>query len=119
MFFNPRTSTHKNAKKAAPWILPEKGSGITDILESHIAPHLNRVNVRMTIVHNDVIRQLVASGLGISFISTLSLGRLVDKTDLVTLNTPFLGLKRIFYRVIRKNDSHFDWLNPSKKTVKF
>lgn len=90
----------------APWILPEKGSGVSDIFESHIAPHLNRVNVRMTIVHNDVIRQLVASGLGISFVSAMSLGRLTEKTDLVTLNTPFLGLKRIFYRVIRKNDNN-------------
>jgi hypothetical protein len=60
----------------------------------------------MTIVHNDVIRQLVASGLGISFVSTMSLGRPTEKTDLVTLNTPFLGLKRMFYRVIRKNDNN-------------
>jgi DNA-binding transcriptional LysR family regulator len=90
----------------ATWILPEQGSGVSDIFESHIAPHLNKINIRMSSVHNDVIRQLVASGFGISFMSTMVLGRLTEQTELVTLNTPFSGLKRIFYRAIRKNDNN-------------
>lgn len=91
--------------QAAPWILSGKGSGLADFFETNIAPKLKQVNVRMMIAHNDVILQMVASGLGIGCLSTLILQKERDKFQkLHPLATPFLDLTRKFYVFIRKDE---------------
>lgn len=84
------------------WILREQEAGIINVFGSNIAPVLKKINVKMIIGHNEVIKNMVANNFGISCLSALSLQDAPQKKKLAILSTPFLNLNRQFYILLRK-----------------
>lgn len=52
-----------------PWLLRESGSGSRTYFETHVRPHLKRLNVKLTANSADVLLRSAALGMGVVFAS--------------------------------------------------
>ena len=84
------------------WLLREQGSGTREVFDQHILPHVPDACIRLTLGHNEALLKIVASGIGLTCMSTLALQPLVDQGKLVTLATPFWSLSRPLFIVIHR-----------------
>lgn len=84
------------------WILREKGSGTRVIFENAVAGKLDDLNIRFELGHTEAIKSAVKSNLGISCLSRLTVAESIRNGSLVELKTPFLNLRRNFYRLVHK-----------------
>ena len=89
----------------AEWILRETGSGTRMLFELHIGQHLRQRNLKMELNQTEAIKSMVRSGFGISWLSTLCLGKELEKGELVRLpvQLPERQKKRSFWILLNKN----------------
>ena len=86
----------------AEWILREEGSGTREVFDTAILQDLDNANIRLTLGHNEAILKIVAGGLGISCISKLAIEPLLEKNQLVILDTPFWQLARPLFMLVHR-----------------
>ena len=84
------------------WILREEGSGTREVFDNAILKDLPDANIRLTLGHNEAILKIVAGGLGMSCISKLAIEPLLEKEQLVILETPFWQLARPLYMLVHR-----------------
>ena len=86
----------------AEWILREEGSGTREVFDNAILKDLPNANIRLTLGHNEAILKIVAGGLGISCISKLAIEPLLEKDQLVMIDTPFWQLTRPLFMLVHR-----------------
>ena len=86
----------------AEWILREEGSGTREVFDNAILKDLPNANIRLTLGHNEAILKIVAGGLGLSCISKLAIQPLIEKEQLVILDTPFWQLTRPLFMLVHR-----------------
>jgi DNA-binding transcriptional LysR family regulator len=91
---------------AYPLILREAGSGTRDVLEKALTGHQLAWNLGMELGSTEAIKQVVAAGLGISFVSYNTIELEETSGRLVRLPISDLQLKRTLWLVYRP-DRHF------------
>ncbi len=64
------------------------------MFDNAILKDLPDANIRLTLGHNEAILKIVAGGIGMSCISRLAIEPLLEKGQLVILDTPFWQLTR-------------------------
>jgi DNA-binding transcriptional LysR family regulator len=103
---HPLANLHRELKQSdfqhVEWILREEGSGTREVFDNAILKDLEDANIRLTLGHNEAILKIVAGGLGMSCISKLAIQPLLDKGQLVILNTPFWQLARPLYMLVHR-----------------
>ncbi|HSG23717.1 MAG TPA: LysR substrate-binding domain-containing protein [Azonexus sp.] len=77
-----------------PFILREPGSGSRHVIEQHLRDSNIQVKVRLSLASNEAIRDLVASGMGLSILSRHALGRDPERDGLAILNVEGFPLKQ-------------------------
>lgn len=87
----------------AQWILREPGSGTRQAFERALHGLLPKLNVLLELQHTEAIKHAVASGLGISCLSHISLKDAFQRGSLVPLTVPHRDFKRMFYAVLHKH----------------
>lgn len=86
----------------ANWVLRESGSGTRTIFENAIYAKITNINILLELGSSEAVKQAVATGVGISCLSQLTLQEELAKKKLVALPTN-LNLKRTLYALIHKN----------------
>ena len=84
------------------WILREEGSGTREVFDNAILQDLPDANIRLTLGHNEAILKIVAGGIGMSCISKLAIEPLLEKGQLVILDTPFWQLTRPLFMLVHR-----------------
>ncbi len=84
------------------WILREEGSGTREVFDNAILQDVPDANIRLTLGHNEAILKIVAGGLGMSCISRLAIEPLIEKGQLVILDTPFWELTRPLHVLVHR-----------------
>lgn len=69
-----------------PFILRELGSGSRHVIERHLQDEHIQLKVRLALASNEAIRDLVASGMGLSVLSRHALGNDHERDGLAILN---------------------------------
>ena len=87
---------------AIQWILREEGSGTREVFYNAILKDLPDANIRLTLGHNEAILKIVAGGIGMSCISKLAIEPLLEKGQLVILETPFWQLTRPLFMLVHR-----------------
>lgn len=87
----------------ADWILREPGSGTRRVFELAIAGRLEALKVRFELGHTEAVKRAVASQLGVSCLSRLTVQDELRDKSLVQLTVPFLSLRRELYLLLLKN----------------
>lgn len=77
-----------------PFLLREVGSGSRHVIEQHMQACNTRLNVRLALASNEAIRDLVASGMGLSVLSRHALGNAPARDGLSILNVEGFPLKQ-------------------------
>ncbi|KAF5301283.1 hypothetical protein FQR65_LT19244 [Abscondita terminalis] len=103
---HPLANLHRELRQSdfqhVEWILREEGSGTREVFDNAILKDLQDANIRLTLGHNEAILKIVAGGLGMSCISKLAIQPLLDKGQLVILNTPFWQLARPLFMLVHR-----------------
>lgn len=84
------------------WVLRERGSGTREVFDHVILPDLPDAQIRLTLGHNDAILHIVASGVGLTCVSTLAVAEQVQQRRLIILPTPFWILKRELFMLVHR-----------------
>lgn len=84
------------------WILREEGSGTREVFDHAILKDIQNAKIRLTLGHNEAILKIVAGGLGMSCISKLAIQPLLDRGQLVILDTPFWQLTRPLFMLVHR-----------------
>lgn len=77
-----------------PFILREMGSGSRHVIEQHMREEHVQLKVRLSLASNEAIRDLVASGMGLSVLSRHALGRNPERDGLAILDVEGFPLKQ-------------------------
>jgi DNA-binding transcriptional LysR family regulator len=78
--------------RAAKWLLREPGSGTRESIDNALRPHLQNLQVEMTLGSPEAIKNAAVEGLGIACVSRAVVRDLVDANQLRVLDT---GLPRL------------------------
>ncbi|MCB4362091.1 LysR family transcriptional regulator [Quatrionicoccus australiensis] len=87
-----QVSIHELANEA--FLLRELGSGSRHIIDQHMQTTGTQLKVRLSLASNEAIRDLVASGMGLSVLSRHALGKDFDRDGLVALEVEGFPLKQ-------------------------
>ncbi|MDQ5907572.1 MAG: LysR family transcriptional regulator, low CO2-responsive transcriptional regulator [Pseudomonadota bacterium] len=79
---------------AEPFLLREQGSGSRQIVDQYLGEHGIELNVRLSLASNEAIRELVASGMGLSILSRHALGEQPERDGLTLLKVKNFSLSR-------------------------
>ena len=77
-----------------PFLLRELGSGSRHVIDQHMRECNIPLKVRLALASNEAIRELVASGMGLSILSRHALGYDLERDGLVVLNVTGFPLKQ-------------------------
>lgn len=77
-----------------PFLLREQGSGSRQIVDQHLRELGITLNVRLSLASNEAIRELVASGMGLSILSRHALGDHPESDGLTLLKVKNFSLSR-------------------------
>ena len=77
-----------------PFLLREEGSGSRHVIDEHMRDNGIQLNVRLSLASNEAIRELVASGMGLTILSCQALGGLPERDGLAFLDVEGFPLKR-------------------------
>ena len=77
-----------------PFLLREQGSGSRHVIDQHMRESNTLLKVRLSLASNEAIRELVASGMGLSILSRHALGYDLERDGLVILNVTGFPLKQ-------------------------
>jgi len=77
-----------------PFILREVGSGSRHVIEQYMRDSNTQLKVRLSLASNEAIRDLVASGMGLSVLSRHALGRYPERDGLTILNVDGFPLRQ-------------------------
>ena len=86
--------TSLQALAGEPFILREQGSGSRHVIEQHMRDNNLQLKVRLALASNEAIRDLVASGMGLSVLSRHALGNDPARDGLSILNVEGFPLKQ-------------------------
>jgi len=87
---------------STPFIMPETGSGTREFIDDFLGASeigIENINVLMTLGDPDLLVQMVQSGLGISFVSKLSVFKAIKEGTIKVLKMRGRKLHRKFYLV--------------------
>ncbi|WP_373974714.1 LysR family transcriptional regulator [Chitinibacter sp. SCUT-21] len=84
---------------ATPWIMREPGSGVRQMLESMLLPHLGGINILLELGSGEAVREAVRLGLGISCGSKRAIARELACGEFVMIPLPNIPMLRRFYLV--------------------
>jgi len=87
-----RVSIQELASEA--FLLRELGSGSRHIIDQHMQTTGTQLNVRLSLASNEAIRDLVASGMGLSVLSRHALGKDFERDGLAVLEVKGFPLKQ-------------------------
>ncbi|WP_228098126.1 LysR family transcriptional regulator [Chitinilyticum piscinae] len=87
------------ALAAAPWIMREAGSGVRQMLEAMLLPHLGGMNLLLELGSGEAVREAVRLGLGISCGSRRSIARELARDEFAVIPLPDIAMQRRFYLV--------------------
>ena len=79
---------------AEPFLLREEGSGSRHVIDEYMRECGVRLKVRLSLASNEAIRELVASGMGLTVLSRQALGGLPEHDGLAFLDVGGFPLKR-------------------------
>jgi len=79
---------------AEPFLLREEGSGSRHVIDEHMRDSGIQLKVRLSLASNEAIRELVASGMGLTVLSRQALGGLPERDGLAFLDVTGFPLKR-------------------------
>lgn len=94
-----RDSPDRESLAGAAWIMRERGSGVRQMLESSLLPHLGRMNVVLELGSGEAIREAVRLGMGIACASRRAVCRELDTGEFAGITLPGVDLERRFYIV--------------------
>jgi LysR family transcriptional regulator, low CO2-responsive transcriptional regulator len=77
-----------------PFLLREEGSGSRHVIDEHMRESGIQLKVRLSLASNEAIRELVASGMGLTVLSRQALGGLPERDGLAILDVAGFPLKR-------------------------
>ena len=77
-----------------PFLLREQGSGSRHVIDEHMRDSKITLKVRLALASNEAIRDLVASGMGLSVLSRHALGNAPERDGLAVLNVDGFPLKQ-------------------------
>lgn len=77
-----------------PFLLRELGSGSRHVIDEHMRDSNTPLKVRLALASNEAIRDLVASGMGLSVLSRHALGHDPESAGLAVLNVEGFPLKQ-------------------------
>lgn len=77
-----------------PFLLREQGSGSRHVIDQHMRDTGTQLKVRLALASNEAIRDLVASGIGLSVLSRHALGNDLARDGLTTLSVDGFPLKQ-------------------------
>ena len=77
-----------------PFLLREQGSGSRHVIDEHMRDSKMPLKVRLALASNEAIRDLVASGMGLSVLSRHALGNAPKRDGLAVLNVQGFPLKQ-------------------------
>lgn len=77
-----------------PFLLREEGSGSRHVIDQHMRETGVQLNVRLSLASNEAIRELVASGMGLTVLSRQALGDRPGHDGLAILDVAGFPLKR-------------------------
>ncbi|HQW21103.1 MAG TPA: LysR substrate-binding domain-containing protein, partial [Rhodocyclaceae bacterium] len=77
-----------------PFLLRELGSGSRHVIDEHMRESKTPLKVRLALASNEAIRDLVASGMGLSVLSRHALGNDLERDGLAILNVDGFPLKQ-------------------------
>ncbi|QLG88483.1 LysR family transcriptional regulator [Chitinibacter bivalviorum] len=88
-----------NELAAAPWIMRESGSGVRQMLEAMLLPHLGGMNLLLELGSGEAVREAVRLGLGISCGSKRAIARELQRGEFAMIPLPEIAMDRRFYIV--------------------
>ena len=77
-----------------PFLLREQGSGSRHVIDQHMRDTGIQLKVRLSLASNEAIRELVASGMGLTVLSRQALGGFPERDGLAFLDVAGFPLKR-------------------------
>jgi len=77
-----------------PFLLREPGSGSRHVIDTFLREQGIELKVRLSLASNEAIRDLVASGMGLSVLSRHALGRTIEEGELVALKVRDFPLRQ-------------------------
>ncbi|MDP3294401.1 MAG: LysR family transcriptional regulator [Nevskia sp.] len=86
-----------------PLLMHEVGSGTREVTENALASRKARIRPAMTLASTEAIKQTVAAGAGLAFLSALSIQTEVEARRLVVLPVKQLRIRRPLYQVRLRN----------------
>jgi len=88
-----------SALLSEPWLTRERGSDTWNSMEDGFGAQLAKLNIAMEIRSTETIKQAVIAGMGISFLSAHTIGRELERRQLVVLDVVGFPLQRQWYVV--------------------
>ena len=82
---------------ATPWVMREAGSGVRQMLESLLLPHLGWMNLLLELGSGGAVGEAVRLGLGISCASRRSIERELARGEFAVIPLPEIPMERRFY----------------------
>ena len=86
----------------ATWILRESGSGTRQTFDRAMAGLLSQINVSLELEHTEAIKGAVEADLGISCLSSVTLGEAFKRGSLIPLKVPQRDFRRYFYFILQR-----------------
>ena len=86
----------------ATWILRESGSGTRQTFDRAMAGLLSQINVSLELEHTEAIKRAVEADLGISCLSSVTLGEAFKRGSLIPLKVPQRDFRRHFYFILQR-----------------
>lgn len=83
----------------APFVLREAGSGTREMVDAALRDHGGEARVAMELGSTEAIKQAVAAGLGVSIISTATIGQELAVGSLVVLDVAGFRMRRTLTRL--------------------
>ena len=84
---------------ATPWVMREPGSGVRQMLETMLLPHLGGMNLLLELGSGEAVCEAVRLGLGVSCGSQRSIQRELIRGELAVIQLPGILMSRRFYIV--------------------
>lgn len=88
-----------------PLLLREHGSGTREVIEQALTRRKIRIRPLMTLGNTEAIKRSVAAGVGVAFVSALSIQQELESRRLVLLKLRDFALKRSLHIVQRRSQS--------------
>ncbi len=90
-----------------PYIQREQGSGTRKTVETYLKKNVGRVNLNTVAIlsSNEAVKEAVKAGVGVSFVSEISVLEELEKGSLKKVDVEGIDIKRSFYLIRRKKRS--------------